>query len=129
MRNTSGGTIDEGALVAITNGTNPPQVFVTNGANTAPQSWIGMTLREMVDDAYGYVAIAGTPWSKDLQGDGATGGEIVYASDDVDGSVTIISPSAGVGRYKWRMGCVVDPAGHFDLRIDLVEAGLADGNP
>lgn len=129
VRNTSGGTIDEGAFVAIQNASNPPQVYVTNGATTAPQPWIGMSLREMVDDAYGYVAIAGTPWSKDLQGDGATGGEIVYASDDVDGAVTIVSPSAGVGRYKWRIGCVVDPVGHFDLRIDLVEAGLADGNP
>jgi hypothetical protein len=129
VRNTSGATIDEGSFVAIQNASNPPQVYITNGATTAPQPWIGMSLREMVDDAYGYVAIAGTPWSKDLQGDGATGGEIVYASDDVDGAVTIISPSAGAGRYKWRVGCVVDPVGHFDLRIDLVEAGLADGNP
>ncbi len=119
-----GTSLPQGSLVAL-QGTGDVVDGYLQASDFVANSFAGIALWDIADDARGYCATHGTPFTPDLAA--TPSGNLAYASCDVAGGITDTSPTVGVGRYKYRIGIAWAPS-NILLRID--NAGvLADGDP
>lgn len=122
--NGEGGNIDAGSAVKYSGQITYPGVELPI-ANALNSGITGITIGDIVEDAIGFIATAGTPWSKD--GGGWAAGDLIYLSADFNGTLDNSSPTVGIGRYKSHAGRAFDSS-RVQLNPDNV-AVLADGGP
>jgi hypothetical protein len=122
--NGEGGNLDAGSAVRYNGQITYPGVELAI-ANALNSGITGITIGDIVEDAIGFIATAGTPWSKD--GGGWAAGDLIYLSADFSGTLENSSPTVGVGRYKSHAGRAFDSS-RVQLNPDNV-AVLADGGP